>query len=109
MVFPMVFLCFYGFPRYFPSPSEVITIRSTAFWGSVTVIVPPNVAVEQDGSAILGGFGDTGGERVKKPGRWEVQNCVGILWEFFGKIFVEFWGNFGVILWELCGNFVGIL
>eukprot|EP00438_Fugacium_kawagutii_P031362 Skav216008 [mRNA] locus=scaffold833:218355:224330:+ [translate_table: standard] len=39
----------------------VITMRSTAFWGSVTVIVPPNVAVEQDGSAILGGFGDTGG------------------------------------------------
>jgi len=44
-------------PRY----PKVITIRSTAFWGSVTVIVPPNVAVEQDGAAIMGGFGDTGG------------------------------------------------
>ena len=40
---------------------QVITIRSTAFWGSVTVIVPPNVLVEQDGAAILGGFGDAGG------------------------------------------------
>lgn len=39
----------------------VITIRSTAFWGSVTLIVPPNVKVEQDGAAILGGFGDVGG------------------------------------------------
>ncbi|CAE7248765.1 betA [Symbiodinium necroappetens] len=39
----------------------VITISSTAFMGSVTLIVPPGVAVEQDGSAIFGGFGDAGG------------------------------------------------
>ena len=49
---------------------EVITIRSTAFWGSVTLIVPPNVAVEQDGSAILGGFGEAGGV-------WSNHNTVG--------------------------------
>jgi len=48
----------------------VITIRSTAFWGSVTLIVPPNVAVEQDGSAILGGFGEAGGV-------WSNHNTVG--------------------------------
>ena len=54
---------------HFPLP-QVITIRSTAFWGSVTVIVPPNVAVEQDGSAILGGFGDAGGEQPVVPVGW---------------------------------------
>jgi len=39
----------------------VITVRTTAFWGGVTLIVPPNVAVEQNGQAILGGFGSGGG------------------------------------------------
>lgn len=48
----------------------MITIRSTAFWGSVTLIVPPNVCVEQDGAAILGGFGDCGG-------LWSNSNTVG--------------------------------
>jgi len=38
-----------------------ITVHSTAFWGGVTIIVPPNVAVEQNGRAILGGFGGSGG------------------------------------------------
>jgi len=39
----------------------VITIQSTAFMGSVTIIIPPGVVVEQDGAAIFGGFGDNGG------------------------------------------------
>eukprot|EP00930_Biecheleria_cincta_P029992 TRINITY_DN2080_c0_g1_i2.p1 TRINITY_DN2080_c0_g1~~TRINITY_DN2080_c0_g1_i2.p1 ORF type:complete len:218 (-),score=26.29 TRINITY_DN2080_c0_g1_i2:179-832(-) len=39
----------------------IITIHATAFWGGVTLIVPPNVTVEQDGRAILGGFGSCGG------------------------------------------------
>jgi len=39
----------------------VITIHATAFWGGVTLIVPPNVMVEQSGRAILGGFGSSGG------------------------------------------------
>jgi len=39
----------------------VITVSTTAFWGGVTVIVPANVRVEQDGQAIFGGFGDQGG------------------------------------------------
>jgi len=39
----------------------VITIRATAFWGGVSLIVPPNVLVQQNGRAILGGFGDGGG------------------------------------------------
>jgi len=40
---------------------SIITIHARAFWGGVTVIVPPNVCVEQDGRAILGGFGSCGG------------------------------------------------
>ena len=59
----------HGFPTLDFLP-PVITSRSTAFWGSVTVIVPPNVAVEQDGSAILGGFGDAGGEQPVVPVGW---------------------------------------
>jgi len=39
----------------------VITVHACAFWGGVTVIVPPNVNVEQNGKAILGGFGAGGG------------------------------------------------
>lgn len=39
----------------------VITIRAHAFWGGVTLIVPPNIRVEQNGTAILGGFGGGGG------------------------------------------------
>jgi len=39
----------------------VITIHAHAFWGGVTLIVPPNVCVEQNGKAILGGFGASGG------------------------------------------------
>mmetsp|Transcript_58754 Transcript_58754/g.110060 ORF Transcript_58754/g.110060 Transcript_58754/m.110060 type:complete len:206 (+) Transcript_58754:45-662(+) len=39
----------------------VITVHAAAFWGGVTLIVPPNVTVEQNGRAILGGFGDGGG------------------------------------------------
>lgn len=39
----------------------VITIRARAFWGGVTLIVPPNVYVEQNGTAVLGGFGGRGG------------------------------------------------
>ena len=39
----------------------VITVHACAFWGGVTIIVPPNVNVEQNGKAILGGFGDGGG------------------------------------------------
>jgi len=39
----------------------VITIRAHAFWGGVTLIVPPNVCVEQNGTAVLGGFGGGGG------------------------------------------------
>eukprot|EP00434_Breviolum_minutum_P033447 symbB.v1.2.029594.t1/scaffold3261.1/size60078/2 len=37
------------------------TIYTKAFWGGVTVIVPPGVTVEQNGQAILGGFGGNGG------------------------------------------------
>ncbi|CAE7753288.1 unnamed protein product [Symbiodinium pilosum] len=39
----------------------VMTLSSTAFMGSVTIIIPPGMLVEQDGSAIFGGFGDCGG------------------------------------------------
>eukprot|EP00440_Ansanella_granifera_P007899 gb/GFBE01008546.1/.p1 GENE.gb/GFBE01008546.1/~~gb/GFBE01008546.1/.p1 ORF type:complete len:113 (+),score=21.64 gb/GFBE01008546.1/:1-339(+) len=39
----------------------VISIRATAFWGGVTLVVPPNVVVEQNGQAILGGFVGGGG------------------------------------------------
>jgi len=39
----------------------IITVHATAFWGGVTLIVPSNVTVEQDGQAILGGFGSCGG------------------------------------------------
>jgi len=39
----------------------VITIHAHAFWGGVTLIVPPNVCVEQNGTAIFGGFGGGGG------------------------------------------------
>lgn len=39
----------------------IMTVHATAFWGGVTLIVPPNVTVEQDGRAILGGFGSCGG------------------------------------------------
>ncbi|CAE7347745.1 unnamed protein product [Symbiodinium natans] len=39
----------------------VITVRAAAFWGGVSLIVPPNVLVQQNGRAILGGFGDGGG------------------------------------------------
>jgi len=39
----------------------VITIKVTAYAGGVTLIVPPNVHVEQNGEAILGGFGAGGG------------------------------------------------
>mmetsp|Transcript_45148 Transcript_45148/g.55290 ORF Transcript_45148/g.55290 Transcript_45148/m.55290 type:complete len:164 (-) Transcript_45148:8-499(-) len=37
------------------------TIFTKAFWGGVTLIVPPGVNVEQNGQAILGGFGGSGG------------------------------------------------
>eukprot|EP00437_Effrenium_voratum_P021193 CAMPEP_0181462150 /NCGR_PEP_ID=MMETSP1110-20121109/34247_1 /TAXON_ID=174948 /ORGANISM="Symbiodinium sp., Strain CCMP421" /LENGTH=161 /DNA_ID=CAMNT_0023586801 /DNA_START=30 /DNA_END=515 /DNA_ORIENTATION=+ len=37
------------------------TVHTKAFWGGVTIIVPPGVSVEQDGQAIMGGFGGTGG------------------------------------------------
>mmetsp|Transcript_42330 Transcript_42330/g.78859 ORF Transcript_42330/g.78859 Transcript_42330/m.78859 type:complete len:165 (+) Transcript_42330:45-539(+) len=37
------------------------TIYTKAFWGGVTLIVPPGVAVEQNGQAILGGFAGSGG------------------------------------------------
>eukprot|EP00913_Durusdinium_trenchii_P006674 g6271.t1 len=37
------------------------TVFTKAFWGGVTLIVPPGVAVEQNGQAIMGGFGGTGG------------------------------------------------
>lgn len=40
---------------------QVININARAFLGGVLLIVPPNVAVEQDGKAILGGFGGRGG------------------------------------------------
>merc|ERR1711976_936163 len=39
----------------------VITIHTKAMWGGITIIVPPNVIVEQNGRAILGGFGGSGG------------------------------------------------
>mmetsp|Transcript_97016 Transcript_97016/g.172678 ORF Transcript_97016/g.172678 Transcript_97016/m.172678 type:complete len:257 (-) Transcript_97016:179-949(-) len=39
----------------------VITVHAHAFWGGVTLVVPPNVRVEQDGRALLGGFGAGGG------------------------------------------------
>ncbi|CAE7948311.1 unnamed protein product, partial [Symbiodinium sp. KB8] len=32
-----------------------------AFWGGVTIIVPPGVAVEQNGQAIMGSFAGNGG------------------------------------------------
>eukprot|EP00930_Biecheleria_cincta_P083379 TRINITY_DN72963_c0_g1_i1.p1 TRINITY_DN72963_c0_g1~~TRINITY_DN72963_c0_g1_i1.p1 ORF type:complete len:266 (+),score=54.61 TRINITY_DN72963_c0_g1_i1:68-799(+) len=44
----------------------VITIRAHAFWGGVTLIVPPNVCVEQNGRAILGGFGGGGGVYARR-------------------------------------------
>ncbi|CAE7565681.1 unnamed protein product, partial [Symbiodinium natans] len=37
------------------------TIYTKAFWGGVTIIVPPGVAVEQDGQAIMGAFAGNGG------------------------------------------------
>mmetsp|Transcript_116145 Transcript_116145/g.375287 ORF Transcript_116145/g.375287 Transcript_116145/m.375287 type:complete len:279 (+) Transcript_116145:64-900(+) len=40
---------------------SVIKIYTKAFWGGVTIIVPPGVSVEQDGRAIMGGFGTSGG------------------------------------------------
>mmetsp|Transcript_8522 Transcript_8522/g.18163 ORF Transcript_8522/g.18163 Transcript_8522/m.18163 type:complete len:202 (-) Transcript_8522:164-769(-) len=40
---------------------SVYTVYTKAFWGGVTLIVPPNVAVEQNGHAIMGGFGGSGG------------------------------------------------
>lgn len=40
---------------------SVITVHARAFWGGVTIIVPPNVVVEQNGRAIMGGFGGSGG------------------------------------------------
>eukprot|EP00931_Biecheleriopsis_adriatica_P067745 TRINITY_DN4180_c0_g1_i1.p1 TRINITY_DN4180_c0_g1~~TRINITY_DN4180_c0_g1_i1.p1 ORF type:complete len:239 (-),score=46.05 TRINITY_DN4180_c0_g1_i1:259-909(-) len=39
----------------------VITIKVTAYAGGVTLIVPPNVHVEQKGHAVLGAFGGGGG------------------------------------------------
>mmetsp|Transcript_31832 Transcript_31832/g.68571 ORF Transcript_31832/g.68571 Transcript_31832/m.68571 type:complete len:161 (-) Transcript_31832:68-550(-) len=36
-------------------------VHTKAFWGGITVIVPPGVTVEQNGQAIMGGFGGSGG------------------------------------------------
>eukprot|EP00435_Cladocopium_sp_Y103_P069246 s123_g33.t1 len=43
----------FKFPEYI--------VNTKAFWGGVTVIVPPGVTVEQNGQAIMGGFGGSGG------------------------------------------------
>eukprot|EP00437_Effrenium_voratum_P036607 CAMPEP_0181462006 /NCGR_PEP_ID=MMETSP1110-20121109/34170_1 /TAXON_ID=174948 /ORGANISM="Symbiodinium sp., Strain CCMP421" /LENGTH=163 /DNA_ID=CAMNT_0023586647 /DNA_START=39 /DNA_END=530 /DNA_ORIENTATION=+ len=37
------------------------TVYTKAFWGGVTIIVPPGVAVEQNGQAIMGSFAGNGG------------------------------------------------
>eukprot|EP00439_Symbiodinium_sp_Y106_P047447 s2623_g6.t1 len=37
------------------------TVYTKAFWGGVTIIVPPGVAVEQNGQAIMGAFAGNGG------------------------------------------------
>jgi len=46
----------------------VITIKVTAYAGGVTLIVPPNVHVEQKGHAVLGAFGGGGGVFYKSNG-----------------------------------------
>jgi len=46
-----------------------ITISSNALMGGVTIIVPPNVAVEQNGRAIMGGFAGSGGLYHSNHGR----------------------------------------
>merc|ERR1712181_69165 len=57
---------------------QVITIHTKAMWGGVTIIVPPNVIVEQNGQAILGGFGGSGGlyhsssEQVRAPSTQDI-------------------------------------
>merc|ERR1719454_1170072 len=45
------------------------TIYSKALWGGVTIIVPPNVRVEQNGRAIMGGFAGSGGLHHSNNGR----------------------------------------
>lgn len=70
----------------------VITIRSKAFWGGVTVIVPPNVDVEQNGTAIMGSFGDSAGLYSSSSGRISQQLAptTGHI-----KVVMEGWGFMG--------------
>eukprot|EP00931_Biecheleriopsis_adriatica_P091954 TRINITY_DN65799_c0_g1_i1.p1 TRINITY_DN65799_c0_g1~~TRINITY_DN65799_c0_g1_i1.p1 ORF type:complete len:260 (-),score=69.25 TRINITY_DN65799_c0_g1_i1:35-814(-) len=56
----------------FTHPS--ITVQATSFWGSVLVIVPPNVRVEKDGSAILGHHVGSGGLYSSSTGSLEGSN-----------------------------------
>jgi hypothetical protein len=42
----------------------VTELNVTAIWGGVEIIVPPHLAVEVDGTAIMGGFENRGGAMV---------------------------------------------
>lgn len=70
----------------------VITIRSKAFWGGVTVVVPPNVDVEQNGTAIMGSFGDGSGLYSSSSGSIAQQTTptTGHI-----KVVLEGWGIMG--------------
>merc|ERR1712217_6965 len=62
----------------------VITVHSKAMWGGVTIIVPPNVVVEQNGRAIMGGFGGSGGLYSSSRGEAEHASTAGIVVKLYG-------------------------
>merc|ERR1712217_508840 len=62
----------------------VITVHSKAMWGGVTIIVPPNVVVEQNGRAIMGGFGGTGGLYSNSTCQKGTASAAGIVVRLYG-------------------------
>lgn len=62
----------------------VITIHSKAMWGGVTIIVPPNVVVEQHGRAIMGAFGSSGGLYHSTGSQATASSNAGIVVKLFG-------------------------
>jgi len=62
----------------------IITIHSKAMWGGVTIIVPPDVLVEQNGRAIMGGFGGTGGLYSRSKAQSESAPTAGIVVKLYG-------------------------
>lgn len=68
---------------------RVITIKVTAYAGAVTLIVPPNVHVEQKGHAVLGAFGGGGGVFSRSNGALpETVSNSGITIKIEGRAFM---------------------